>query len=292
MKNLSWLLVCCILNASTAAAFHPKPALAFSNPEPSNILLRIGWEFCQPNEHTFDWSFIDGQLQSARNQGKKITLQIDPISGMPEWIRETSSPSDPQGSHHMNSNRLLTVWTSFIQRLGEKYGIEKNIDKVYITHVLVVKDWSNTTLIAEQMHGWKKVVEAFEQAFPLHQLILAQPPLAEPGVVSHVQNYASQLIGHRYLASSSIEGSGYRSQGMESIPANDLLQWEKWNVSNSVTAQQSVEPVSRPEAMSGRNNPSQTPLFPSNLGKRKPILEKLVSNVSLLGTTAWTDIFQ
>jgi hypothetical protein len=79
---------------------------------------------------------------------------------------------------------------------------------------------------------------------------------------------------------------------MESIPANDLLQWEKWNVSNSVTAQQSVEPVSRPEAKSGRNNPSQTPLFPSNLGKRKPIVEKLVTNVSQLGSAVWSDIFQ
>ncbi|MFY8006613.1 MAG: beta-galactosidase, partial [Sediminibacterium sp.] len=114
MKNLTWLLVCCLIS-STAAASISNPSQPSSSPEPTNILLRIGWEFCQPNEHTFDWSFIDGQLQSARNQGKKITLQIDPISGMPEWIRETSSPSDPQGSHHMNSNRLLTVWTSFIQ---------------------------------------------------------------------------------------------------------------------------------------------------------------------------------
>jgi hypothetical protein len=292
MKNLTRLLVCCLINASSAAAFHSNPTLVSANPEPTNILLRIGWEFCQPNEHTFDWSFIDGQLQSARNQGKKITLQIDPILGMPEWIRETSSSSDPQGSHHMNSNRLLTVWTSFIQRLGEKYGIEKNIDKVYITHVLVVKDWSNTTLISEQMHGWKKVVDAFEQAFPHHPLILAQPPLVEPGVVSNVQNYASQILGHRYEAGSSVEGSGYRSQGMESIPANDLVQWEKWNVSNNVTAQQAIVPVSRPDAMSGRNNPSQPQSCRSNPGKRKPILEKLVTNVTQLGSPVWTDIFQ
>ena len=290
MKNLTWLLVCCLISSAATASIS-NPSQPSSNPEPTNILLRIGWEFCQPNEHTFDWSFIDGQLQSARNQGKKITLQIDPISGMPEWIRETSSPSDPQGSHHMNSNRLLTVWTNFIHRLGEKYGIEKNIDKVYITHVLVVKDWSNTALITEQMQGWKKVVDAFEQAFPLHQLILAQPPLAEPGVVSHVQNYTAQLIGDRYLYNSSPMHFGHRTQGQAMVTANDLVQWEKWNVSNSIPAQPSVELASQPEPVSYQRNPSPQS-FRSNTGKRKPILEKLVSNVSLLGSTAWTDIFQ
>jgi hypothetical protein len=290
MKNLTWLLVCCLIS-STAAASISNPSQPSSSPEPTNILLRIGWEFCQPNEHTFDWSFIDGQLQSARNQGKKITLQIDPISGMPEWIRETSSPSDPQGSHHMNSNRLLTVWTSFIQRLGEKYGIEKNIDKVYITHVLVVKDWSNTALITEQMHGWKKVVDAFEQAFPQHQLILAQPPLAEPGVVSHIQNYSAQLIGDRYLPGTAIGAVGYHSHNHTGIAAIDLMQWEKWNVSNSIPAQPSVELASQPETVSYQRNPSPQS-FRSNTGKRKPILEKLVSNVSLLGSTAWTEFFQ
>lgn len=290
MKNLTWLLVCCLISSAAAASIS-NPSLPSSSPEPTNILLRIGWEFCQPNEHTFDWSFIDGQLQSARNQGKKITLQIDPISGMPEWIRETSSPSDPQGSHHMNSNRLLTVWTNFIHRLGEKYGIEKNIDKVYITHVLVVKDWSNTALITEQMQGWKKVVDAFEQAFPLHQLILAQPPLAEPGVVSHVQNYTSQLIGDRYLSTSSPVDFGHRTQSQAMVTANDLVQWEKWNVSNSIPAQPSLQLASQPEPVSYQRNPSPQS-FRSNTGKRMPILEKLVSNVSLLGTTAWTDIFQ
>lgn len=289
MKNLTWLLVCCLISSAATASIS-NPSQPSSNPEPTNILLRIGWEFCQPNEHTFDWSFIDGQLQSARNQGKKITLQIDPISGMPEWIRETSSPSDPQGSHHMNSNRLLTVWTNFIHRLGEKYGIEKNIDKVYITHVLVVKDWSNTALITEQMQGWKKVVDAFEQAFPQHQLILAQPPLAEPGVVSHVQNYTSQLIGDRYLYNSSPMDFGHRTQGQAMVTANDLVQWEKWNVSNSIPAQPSLQLASQPEPISYQRNPSPQS-FRSNTGKRIPILEKLVSNVSLLGSTAWTDIF-
>ena len=285
MKNLTWLLVCCLI--STAAT--SNPTIVSSTSEPTTILLRIGWEFCQPDEHTFDWSFIDGQLQSARNQGKKITLQIDPLSGMPEWIKQTSS-SDPQGTSSINSNRLLTVWTHFIQRLGEKYGIEKNIDKVYITHVLVVKDWSNPASISEQMHGWKKVVEAFEQAFPLHQLILAQPPLAEPGVVSHVQQYTAQLIGDRYLSAPSVEVINHRSQGHAIIAANDLVQWEKWNVSNSVTAQQSVQQATQQDANSLRNIPNQSS-FRSNPGKRKPILEKLVSNVSLLGTPVWADIF-
>ena len=286
MKNLTWLLVCCLI--STAAT--SNPTIVSSTSEPTTILLRIGWEFCQPDEHTFDWSFIDGQLQSARNQGKKITLQIDPLSGMPEWIKQTSS-SDPQGTSSINSNRLLTVWTHFIQRLGEKYGIEKNIDKVYITHVLVVKDWSNPASISEQMHSWKIVVDAFEQAFPLHQLILAQPPLAEPGVVSHVQQYTAQLIGDRYLSAPSVEVINHRSQGHAIIAANDLVQWEKWNVSNSVTAQQSVQQATQQDANSLRNIPNQSS-FRSNPGKRKPILEKLVSNVSLLGTPVWADIFQ
>jgi len=287
MKNLTWLLVCCLISTTATS----NPTLVSSTSEPTTILLRIGWEFCQPDEHTFDWSFIDGQLQSARNQGKKITLQIDPLSGMPEWIRESNSSSDPQGTYSINSNRLLTVWTHFIQRLSEKYGIEKNIDKVYITHVLVVKDWSNPASISEQMHSWKKVVDAFEQAFPHHPLILAQPPLAEPGVVSHVQQYTAQLIGDRYLSAPSVEVISHRSQGHAIIAANDLVQWEKWNVSNSVTAQQSVQQATQQDANSLRNIPNQSS-FRSNPGKRKPMLEKLVSNVSLLGTPVWTDIFQ
>jgi beta-galactosidase GanA len=86
MKNLLMLMACWLITAELHAAPTSQVISLDKQEHPTTIMLRIAWEFCQPEETTFDWQFIDVQIASARQQGKKIILQIDPQSGLPAWL--------------------------------------------------------------------------------------------------------------------------------------------------------------------------------------------------------------
>ena len=52
-----------------------QPA-TYSNPAVDGIVIRTFWSNVQPTPDTFDWSFIDSQVQAASASGKKVILVV------------------------------------------------------------------------------------------------------------------------------------------------------------------------------------------------------------------------
>ena len=261
MKNLSWLLVCTLLNSAAVAAPQTPNPVGTSTAQPANIILRVAWEFCQPEETTFDWQFIDVQIESARQQGKKIILQIDPQSGMPAWINDPAAHQQNPAIKPSLNTRLLATWTAFVAKMGEKYGQESAIEKVYISHIESSADWSKSSQLAEQLYAWMQVIDAFEKAFPQHQLIMPQPTNSEQTIVQLLQTYANTRIGNRCLTAQNPLQQEWEKPATEAPAATDQLLWEQW----SLPVLKGIEPGAQKKNTTG----------------------KMIANIVLLGNPCW-----
>lgn len=294
MKNLHWITTLCLLCHLSSAAIAAPPATApapISNSQPTSILLRVAWEFCQPEEEMLDWTFIDAQIYAAKSQGKKVILHVDPLSGIPAWVNQKlNAPSGHQPAH-LSGNSLLTIWTKFIQRMGEKYAREAGIEKVLISHVQSLSDWNHHSQPAEQLSAWMQVVDAFGRAFPSHELVVTQPPLAEPRIVSWMQDYAAAHIGERYQSIATAFEPVPSPHSTVYTSPSDLMLWENLNVTPDTQARQNSITGRTSESMAIQNKAAEKTLKPIQK-KRGTLVDKMVTNISLLGTPLWLDIFQ
>ncbi|MFN9949289.1 MAG: beta-galactosidase [Bacteroidota bacterium] len=266
MKNLLMLLACWLITAELHAAPTSQVISLDKQENPTTIMLRIAWEFCQPEETTFDWQFIDVQIASARQQGKKIILQIDPQSGLPAWLNDPATHQQNPATKPSLNTRLLATWTAFVERMGEKYGQESAIEKVYISHIESSADWSKSSQLANQLYAWMRVVDAFEKAFPKHQLIIPQPMNAEQHIVQLLQTYANTRMGNRCLIAINPLQPTSEETAPEAPAPTDLMLWEQWNQ----PVQKGIEP----------NTP------------KKKTTEKMIANIVLLGNPSWTLILK
>ena len=191
MKNLFLLVVSLLSIVTIAQAGEPNPTLDNNN----SILLRVDWEFCEPAEKNYDWQFIDGQIESARKQGKKIALLIDASAGLPEWLRDQNAGILPVSNLH---TQQLNSWTRFIEKMGERYQQDPTVEKVYITQMMPEAAQQADTRLREVIDSWMKVVDAFDAAFPKQQLVKAGGWQEDVNVATLLDAYASKKIGARY----------------------------------------------------------------------------------------------
>jgi hypothetical protein len=191
MKNLLLLVVSLLGIVTIAQAGEPNPTLDNNN----SILLRVDWEFCEPAEKNYDWQFIDGQIESARKQGKKIALLIDASAGLPEWLRDQNAGILPVSNLH---TQQLNSWTRFIEKMGERYQQDPTVEKVYITQMMPEASQQADTRLREVIDSWMKVVDAFDAAFPKQQLVKAGGWQEDTNVATLLDAYASKKIGARY----------------------------------------------------------------------------------------------
>ena len=191
MKNLFLLVISLLGIVTLAQAGEPNPTSDNNN----SILLRVDWEFCEPTEKNYDWQFIDGKVESARKQGKKIALLIDATTGLPEWLRDQKTGTLP--INKINAQQLAS-WTRFIQKMGERYQQEATIEKVYITQMMPEAAQQPDTRLREVIYAWMKVVDAFDAAFPKQQLVNAGGLQEDINVATLLDAYASKKIGARY----------------------------------------------------------------------------------------------
>lgn len=193
MKNLFLLVASLFGMVTLAKAGDPTPSV-----NNNSILLRVGWEFCEPAEKNYDWQFIDGQIESARKQGKKIALLIDPAAGMPEWLQ--NQRADISGTFPMSAlpAAQLSSWTNFIHKMGERYQQEPTIEKVYITYLQPAAGQQSDNHLRQAIYAWMKVVDAFEAAFPQQQLIHSGAWQEDANLSLMLDAYASKKIGSRY----------------------------------------------------------------------------------------------
>lgn len=184
------------------------------------ILVRVGWDLCEPNEGSYDWSIIYNQISRANQFGKKVSIGIGNGQLIPNWLIDKGvetmkvlvPPTNdtiavPWDSIHLHH------WTKFIKAFGQEFKNDTTIRLVYITNAstngfemqlpfsssptLADLNYSDTKMIA----SWKEVIDAFNAAFPNHYLTNDFHPVNGGDVVADsVYNYASTTIGSRYGA--------------------------------------------------------------------------------------------
>jgi hypothetical protein len=123
------------------------PVSALTNPDVVGVSMRLTWEALEPQEGALDTSFLESEIEAAKAAGKKIQLRI--ISGRrtPAWVYPKGVPSlryldyEANGDPTGEINRVpvpwnpvyLNVWTSFINRLGQRIGDEREVELIHLT---------------------------------------------------------------------------------------------------------------------------------------------------------------
>ena len=281
MKNLFLLVVSLLGIVSLAKAGEPNPSFDNNN----SILLRVDWEFCEPAEKNYDWQFIDGQIESARKQGKKIALLIDASAGLPEWLRDQKVGILPLSNLH---TQQLNSWTSFIQKMGERYQQEATIEKVYITQMMPEAAQQADTRLREVISSWMKVVDAFDAAFPKQQLAKAGGWLEDTNVATLLDAYASKKIGARYqtivtsqpyTAPLLQEKNQINSQPCDRKPV-EIVPVNTENSSTTISEKARQQAIKAAAKKSDVSDTQENPF------------EKLISNLIVLGKPSFLTILQ
>ena len=114
----------------------------YANPNIAGAVCRFKWESLEKTPNVYDWSFIDGEIQKAKNTQKKISLQ--PL-GVPAWMKtipnvETYYYIDKNTFHSTYGQIVSDVipWGDvyldrlklFIQLLANKYANDTTVSYV------------------------------------------------------------------------------------------------------------------------------------------------------------------
>ena len=69
----------------------PTGSSILNNPDVDGISLRRGWNWVNPSENVYDWSYFDTEIAKARNAGKKVLIRVgDGGKSVPDWVRAAS----------------------------------------------------------------------------------------------------------------------------------------------------------------------------------------------------------
>lgn len=211
--------VYCSCGPTTGNGYGSVNPTVAAKPFVQGILVRVGWEYLEPSDDTYNWQILDDQIDRAKQYGKKISLGIPSGILIPQWVFTngaqrlvTSSPFNdtiaiPWDTYYLNK------WTEFISEVGNRYENDTVIQLVYISHstangmemqlprtttpTLTAAGYTDTKMI----NSWKTVIDAFDNAFPNHYLSNDFHPVNNSNAVADsVYEYARNTIGSRYGA--------------------------------------------------------------------------------------------
>ena len=194
------------------------PAVA-AKPFVKGILVRVGWNYLETSDNTYNWALIDSQLSAARSYSKKVSLGIGCGIQIPQWVFTvgaqrlvTTVPIADTIAVPWDSV-FLHKWTEFITALGNRYKNDTTIQLVYMTNStangfeMQMPFVSNPTLAAvgytsaKMTNSWKMVIDTFNAAFPNHYLSNDFHPVNNSdSVADSVYAYAIAKVGSRYGA--------------------------------------------------------------------------------------------
>jgi hypothetical protein len=203
----------------------PTPEREVNFPFITGFLVRPGWDQVEPADGRFDWSYIDGEIATAKRLGKKVALAILGGPQTPGWVYESGASSFSYvwgGRYKAGADAripilwdavYLTKWTELIAALGKRYGEDRTIVLVHMTGAtenglemqlpagkLDRERWAKAGYNPRKaIAAWKTIVDAFSQAFPHTALDLdVHPVLGSSEVAEAVAAYASSKLGKRF----------------------------------------------------------------------------------------------
>lgn len=117
-------------------------AAALASASVDGISMRETWSKLEPSDGTFDWSFLDAQVASAKAAGKAIELRVaDSYDGRPAWVMSGVTQVYKYldtNTYHSSYNQILTIpcpWDTFylakkkamIAAVGARYNSNANV---------------------------------------------------------------------------------------------------------------------------------------------------------------------
>ncbi|GEM_PF-2469305 len=150
------------------------PVSKYSNPSISGLVCRFKWESCEPTPGTFNWSYIDGEIQKAKTARKKISLQALAI---PAWMKDIPNVqhyySIDNNQYHSTFGKIIMdviPWNSayldrvklLLQQLSVKYSNDTTVAYINAIGGQISRGLPDTVLIDTIL----KTKVAFWKAFP------------------------------------------------------------------------------------------------------------------------------
>ena len=161
------------------------PVSKYSNPSISGVVCRFKWESCEPAPGTFNWSYIDAEIQKAKTARKKISLQALAI---PAWMKDIPNIqqyySIDNNQYHSTFGKIITdviPWNSayldrvklLLQQLSVKYSNDTTVAYINAIGGQISRGLPDTVLIDTIL----KTKAAFWKAFPYNADNLANTML-------------------------------------------------------------------------------------------------------------------
>ena len=150
------------------------PTSKYLNPNISGAVCRFTWDACETSPGTFNWTFVDGEIQKAKAANKKISLQ--PL-GLPAWMKTFPNVqvyySIDKNQFHTTYGKVVSnviTWNQtyldrvkyFIQQLALKYANDTTVTYVNAIGGQISRNMPDTVLIDTTL----KIKSAFWKAFP------------------------------------------------------------------------------------------------------------------------------
>jgi hypothetical protein len=188
-------------------------------------LVRPGWDTVEPAAGRYDWAFLDNEVATARRLKKQIALCVLGGPQAPAWLypqgaaafRYTWGTRYKQGQEAtlplLWDETYLRHWTALVRELGRRYGDEPVIALVHVTGATenglemqlpaAAADrtqWRQVGYSPEKaVAAWKRIVDAFAEAFPHKPLDLdIHPVLGSDRVAEEVVAYAHGKLGGHF----------------------------------------------------------------------------------------------
>ena len=161
------------------------PVSKYSNPNISGLVCRFTWESCEPTPDSYNWSFVDAEIQKAKNSNKKISLQ--PL-GLPAWMKTFPNVqvyySIDKNQYHSTYGKVISnviPWNKtyldrvdkLIQQLAIKYANDTTVSYVNAIGGQISRNMPDTVLIDTTL----KTKAAFWKAFPYNADTVAKKML-------------------------------------------------------------------------------------------------------------------
>jgi hypothetical protein len=176
-----------------------------ASPKLQGIHLRDEWKLIEPTPGSYDFDWLDGQIDRAKGLGKQITLGVYTGNNSPTWldasrVDNVPIPWDPD---------VTVAHNQMVAELGERYRGETAIAAVHISgpatdHSLEMHYPNGLTNVpgysdARIVDTWKAAIDAYAGAFPFSALVLDVAMVSdEVGAVTlPVIEYARQVLGAR-----------------------------------------------------------------------------------------------
>jgi len=112
-------------------------------PDTTISYCRWLWSRLEPEKGTFNWHFIDGALEAARERGQTLQIRTQPFIGeaTPEWFWKLGGTPDEEHLERTgvkvpdhNTEAYIRHWGDHIRALGDRYDGHPNLESFDIAY--------------------------------------------------------------------------------------------------------------------------------------------------------------